>query len=130
MQPMSAPLLDDLHPGHPAYVIYTSGSTGKPKGSANTHEGLRNRLLWMQDAYGLGADDAVLQKTPFSFDVSVLGVFLAADHGRAACDGGAGCAPRSGAACRDDPPAWHNDAALRAVDAAGLHRPCVPGAWS
>ncbi|MGI9633945.1 AMP-binding protein, partial [Pseudomonas fulva] len=29
------------------------------------------RLLWMQDAYALGADDVVLQKTPFSFDVSV-----------------------------------------------------------
>ncbi|WP_161891976.1 non-ribosomal peptide synthetase, partial [Pseudomonas juntendi] len=29
------------------------------------------RLLWMQDAYGLDAADVVLQKTPFSFDVSV-----------------------------------------------------------
>ena len=29
----------------------------------------------MQDAYGLGADDAVLQKTPFSFDVSVWEFF-------------------------------------------------------
>ena len=56
-------------------MIYTSGSTGKPKGAANTHEGLHNRLLWMQDAYGLTADDVVLQKTPFSFDVSVWEFF-------------------------------------------------------
>ena len=63
------------HPGNLAYVIYTSGSTGKPKGAANTHEALLNRLFWMQDAYALGADDRVLQKTPFSFDVSVWEFF-------------------------------------------------------
>ena len=56
-------------------MIYTSGSTGRPKGAANTHAGLHNRLLWMQDAYGLGGDDVVLQKTPFSFDVSVWEFF-------------------------------------------------------
>ncbi|HEY9860764.1 MAG TPA: amino acid adenylation domain-containing protein, partial [Candidatus Obscuribacterales bacterium] len=58
-----------------AYVIYTSGSTGKPKGAMNTHQGICNRLLWMQDAYGLNAGDRVLQKTPFSFDVSVWEFF-------------------------------------------------------
>ncbi|MDH0571819.1 amino acid adenylation domain-containing protein [Pseudomonas fulva] len=60
-----------LTPQHLAYVIYTSGSTGLPKGVMNEHAGVVNRLLWMQDAYALGADDVVLQKTPFSFDVSV-----------------------------------------------------------
>ncbi|WP_392535134.1 non-ribosomal peptide synthase/polyketide synthase [Nostoc sp. C117] len=54
-----------------AYVIYTSGSTGKPKGAMNTHLGICNRLLWMQQAYQLTAIDCILQKTPFSFDVSV-----------------------------------------------------------
>ena len=58
-----------------AYVIYTSGSTGLPKGAMNEHRGILNRLLWMQEAYGLGAGDAVLQKTPFSFDVSVWEFF-------------------------------------------------------
>ncbi|HWA53674.1 MAG TPA: amino acid adenylation domain-containing protein, partial [Solirubrobacterales bacterium] len=58
-----------------AYMIYTSGSTGTPKGAANTHAGLHNRLAWMQAAYGLGGDDAVLQKTPFGFDVSVWEFF-------------------------------------------------------
>ncbi|MBD2298129.1 non-ribosomal peptide synthetase [Nostoc sp. FACHB-190] len=60
---------------HLAYVIYTSGSTGKPKGAMNTHRGICNRLLWMQDAYQLTAADRVLQKTPFSFDVSVWEFF-------------------------------------------------------
>ncbi|MGP9739746.1 MULTISPECIES: non-ribosomal peptide synthetase [Halomonas] len=64
-----------LHGEHLAYVIYTSGSTGRPKGAANRHHALTNRLQWMQDAYGLTADDAVLQKTPFSFDVSVWEFF-------------------------------------------------------
>jgi amino acid adenylation domain-containing protein len=54
-----------------AYVIYTSGSTGRPKGVMNEHRGVVNRLRWMQDTYGLTARDVVLQKTPYSFDVSV-----------------------------------------------------------
>jgi amino acid adenylation domain-containing protein len=58
-----------------AYIIYTSGSTGKPKGAINTHKGLCNRLLWMQDTYQLEECDRVLQKTPFSFDVSVWEFF-------------------------------------------------------
>ncbi|WP_086688519.1 non-ribosomal peptide synthetase [Nostoc sp. T09] len=58
-----------------AYVIYTSGSTGKPKGAMNTHRGICNRLLWMQEAYQLIESDCILQKTPFSFDVSVWEFF-------------------------------------------------------
>nr|WP_228632394.1 non-ribosomal peptide synthetase [Halomonas sp.] len=65
----------ELHGEHLAYVIYTSGSTGRPKGAANRHHALTNRLQWMQSAYGLTVDDAVLQKTPFSFDVSVWEFF-------------------------------------------------------
>ncbi|WP_339494068.1 non-ribosomal peptide synthase/polyketide synthase [Pseudomonas sp. EA_35y_Pfl1_P108] len=64
-----------LHALNLAYVIYTSGSTGKPKGAGNSHRALVNRLCWMQQAYGLDASDAVLQKTPFSFDVSVWEFF-------------------------------------------------------
>jgi arthrofactin-type cyclic lipopeptide synthetase C len=64
-----------LTPGHLAYVIYTSGSTGSPKGVMNEHRGICNRLVWMQCAYRLGFDDAVLQKTSFGFDVSVWEFF-------------------------------------------------------
>jgi amino acid adenylation domain-containing protein/FkbH-like protein/non-ribosomal peptide synthase protein (TIGR01720 family) len=64
-------------PTDAAYVIYTSGSTGIPKGVVNIHEGIVNRLLWMQDAYRLTAADVVLQKTPYSFDVSVWEFFWA-----------------------------------------------------
>ncbi|MBH3426467.1 non-ribosomal peptide synthetase [Pseudomonas alkylphenolica] len=64
-----------VQPEHLAYVIYTSGSTGKPKGAGNAHSALVNRVCWMQAAYGLDASDTVLQKTPFSFDVSVWEFF-------------------------------------------------------
>ncbi|HEX3129220.1 MAG TPA: amino acid adenylation domain-containing protein, partial [Thermoanaerobaculia bacterium] len=62
-------------PHNLAYVIYTSGSTGRPKGAMNSHRAICNRLLWMQEAYGLTPEDRVLQKTPFSFDVSVWELF-------------------------------------------------------
>ncbi|WP_437681732.1 amino acid adenylation domain-containing protein [Sorangium sp. So ce131] len=70
---------DDLRPvsgpDHLAYVIYTSGSTGRPKGVENSHRGIVNRLLWMLEDSGLGEQDAVLQKTPYTFDVSVWELF-------------------------------------------------------
>jgi amino acid adenylation domain-containing protein len=62
-------------PDNLAYVIYTSGSTGRPKGVMNTHRSVVNRLLWGQLQYGLTREDRVLQKTPFSFDVSVWELF-------------------------------------------------------
>ena len=65
----------DVSPDGLAYVIYTSGSTGRPKGAMNAHRGVVNRLLWMQAEYGIGPSDVVLQKTPFSFDVSVWEFF-------------------------------------------------------
>ena len=60
---------------HLAYVIYTSGTTGKPKGVMCHHRGIVNRLLWVQERYGLQPDDRVLQKTPTTFDVSVGELF-------------------------------------------------------
>ncbi|NUR70876.1 MAG: amino acid adenylation domain-containing protein [Hamadaea sp.] len=58
-----------------AYVIFTSGSTGTPKGVMIDHAGIVNRLDWMQRAYQLRPGDRVLQKTPYTFDVSVWEFF-------------------------------------------------------
>ncbi len=69
------PLAMPVDPDNPAYVLYTSGSTGRPKGAVISHRAIVNRLLWMQDALQLSAADRVLQKTPFSFDVSVWELF-------------------------------------------------------
>lgn len=54
-----------------AYVIYTSGSTGKPKGAMIEHYSAVNRINWMQKSYPLTEKDIILQKTPYTFDVSV-----------------------------------------------------------
>lgn len=58
-----------------AYVIYTSGSTGEPKGVMIPHRGICNRLLWMQKEFILTDTDRILQKTPYTFDVSVWEFF-------------------------------------------------------
>ncbi|NGP09771.1 AMP-binding protein, partial [Rhodococcus sp. 14C212] len=75
-----APLTDaertaPLRGSNTAYVIFTSGSTGRPKGVGVSHAAIVNRLVWMQGRYGLTAEDVVLQKTPFTFDVSVWEFF-------------------------------------------------------
>ena len=64
-----------VRPENIVYMIYTSGSTGKPKGVMNMHRGLTNRLWWMRQTYHLTPEDRVMQKTPFSFDVSVWEFF-------------------------------------------------------
>ncbi len=65
------PEIDAVDPGTVAYVIYTSGSTGKPKGVAISHAAAVNHMDWMQRVFPLDSDDAVLHKTPSSFDASV-----------------------------------------------------------
>ncbi len=59
-----------------AYLIYTSGSTGKPKGVMIEHRSVVNRIAWMQKKYPLDYTDIVLQKTAFTFDVSVWELLL------------------------------------------------------
>lgn len=68
-----------------AYVIYTSGSTGKPKGTLLQHNSLVNRLNWMQKKYPIGCNDVILQKTPFTFDVSVWELFWWSMQGARVC---------------------------------------------
>ncbi|MFV3116270.1 amino acid adenylation domain-containing protein [Gordonia amicalis] len=64
-----------VRPGAAAYVIFTSGSTGVPKGVQVSHRAVVNRLAWMQDHYRIDGSDAVLYKTPITFDVSVWELF-------------------------------------------------------
>ena len=68
-----------------AYVIYTSGSTGMPKGTMIEHYSVINRLNWMQKKYPIGEEDVILQKTPFTFDVSVWELFWWSFQGATVC---------------------------------------------
>ncbi|MFT5045987.1 MAG: amino acid adenylation domain-containing protein, partial [Porticoccaceae bacterium] len=45
------------------------------KGVLVSHRAIVNRILWMQEEFCINETDAVLQKTPFSFDVSVWEFF-------------------------------------------------------
>ena len=62
-------------PEDTAYVIYTSGSTGTPKGVRISHKSVINRILWMNTTYPLNENSVILQKTPYTFDVSVWELF-------------------------------------------------------
>ena len=74
-----------LRPAHPAYVIYTSGSTGTPKGVTVTARRDREPGSGAgTDAFGLVAGPGCRSSTSFSFDVSVLEMFVAVAGGRAA----------------------------------------------
>jgi fengycin family lipopeptide synthetase D len=68
-----------------AYIIYTSGSTGKPKGAMIEHHSVVNRTHWMQQQYPLAAGDVILQKTPYTFDVSVWELFWWSFAGAKVC---------------------------------------------
>lgn len=64
-----------------AYMIYTSGSTGKPKGVINIHKGIRNRILWIREYFGRVVEARQMQKTPFTFDVSLGELFGSLTNG-------------------------------------------------
>ncbi len=70
-----------VSPSDLAYVLFTSGSTGQPKGVMISHGAIYNRLQWMQEAYKLQANDRVMQKTPYTFDVSVWEFFWPLSEG-------------------------------------------------
>ncbi len=76
-------LLIETKPSDLAYIIYTSGTTGNPKGVMIEHSGIVNRIHWMNRQYPLSEKDRILQKTPFTFDVSVWELFWAGWYGAA-----------------------------------------------
>ncbi|MFF6918414.1 amino acid adenylation domain-containing protein [Streptomyces sp. NPDC012466] len=81
------PLADLARPGtadvrHPApgdalHILYTSGSTGTPKGVQLSHRALVTDVLAAIRHFGIGADDAMLLKAPFTFDVSAHEMLVA-----------------------------------------------------
>lgn len=65
-----------VQPRDLAYIIYTSGSSGRPKGVEIEHRSAVNRIHWMHRHYSFTDADVILQKTAYTFDVSVWEFFL------------------------------------------------------
>ncbi|MEU1758687.1 amino acid adenylation domain-containing protein [Micromonospora sp. NPDC005686] len=63
---------DDL-----AYILYTSGSTGTPKGVCLTHRNAEAFVDWAADVLTPTPDDRFANHAPFTFDLSVLDLYLA-----------------------------------------------------
>ncbi|MFI2710544.1 amino acid adenylation domain-containing protein [Micromonospora sp. NPDC018662] len=59
------------------HVLYTSGSTGLPKGTQLSHRALVADVLAAIRHFGVDADDAMLLKAPFTFDVSAHEMLVA-----------------------------------------------------
>jgi len=60
------------------YIIYTSGSTGKPKGVQITLANLHSFIRWSVPLANVGESRApvILNAAPFSFDLSVMDVYI------------------------------------------------------
>jgi D-alanine--poly(phosphoribitol) ligase subunit 1 len=73
--------IDPLHrvgESEPYYIIFTSGSTGEPKGVVITLGCLESFVDWMLAEQNLGdAGGTFLNQAPFSFDLSVMDLYLA-----------------------------------------------------
>lgn len=63
------------------YIIYTSGSTGDPKGVQITLSCLKSFVNWGREAWSIGENMVFLNQAPFSFDLSVMDVYLALSSG-------------------------------------------------
>ncbi len=68
-----------------AYIIYTSGTTGNPKGVMIEQHSVMNRIGWMDKAYAISQEDVILQKTPYTFDVSVWELLWWSQKGASLC---------------------------------------------
>jgi len=61
----------------PFYIIFTSGSTGEPKGVVITLQCLTTFLDWMLNEQKFAqAGETFLNQAPFSFDLSVMDLYL------------------------------------------------------
>jgi acyl-CoA synthetase (AMP-forming)/AMP-acid ligase II len=70
--------LPRVEPDAPACMIYTSGSTSRPKAVVCTHEQISFVAKALQSKLRYRRDDVIYTTLPFSFDVGLYQIFLAA----------------------------------------------------
>jgi amino acid adenylation domain-containing protein len=73
--------LPEPTPEDVAYILYTSGSTGTPKGVIHTHASGLAFVRWVQQRFGIVADDVFSSHAPFHFDLSISDLFAALGSG-------------------------------------------------
>lgn len=66
----------DVAPTDLAYLLYTSGSTGRPKGVVLQHENGTSFVDWCVEAFAPTPADRFSSHAPFSFDLSILDLFV------------------------------------------------------
>ncbi|WP_113675579.1 non-ribosomal peptide synthetase [Vallitalea guaymasensis] len=74
--PICNPIQRQLNLVDTAYILFTSGSTGKPKGVMISHQSLINLLNSMIECPGIEVTDRFLSVTNYTFDISILEMFL------------------------------------------------------
>ena len=66
----------------PYYIIFTSGSTGEPKGVVITLGCLTDFVTWqLHEHHFESAEETFLNQAPFSFDLSVMDLYLSLASG-------------------------------------------------
>lgn len=70
-----------LKPDETCYIIYTSGSTGKPKGVQISLSNLTSFIKWGLKICSLSDNDVFMNQAPFSFDLSVMDLYLSLASG-------------------------------------------------
>lgn len=69
--------VNDVSEKKPLYIMFTSGSTGRPKGVVISRSAASNFYQWLNDYFGdVNEEDHLLQVTQFTFDISLVDVFL------------------------------------------------------
>ncbi|WP_436762678.1 amino acid adenylation domain-containing protein [Streptosporangium sp. V21-05] len=77
------PLTGDVRPEQCAYVMFTSGSTGRPKAVRVSHASLHNCVRAVAELLAPGPADRYAANQTFSFDISLLEMFVPLSHGGA-----------------------------------------------
>ncbi|KAK9688093.1 hypothetical protein K7432_014522 [Basidiobolus ranarum] len=65
-----------LSPSNLCYILFTSGSTGTPKGVMLEHSAVCNSIWAHEEVWHLDGSDSVLQFATYTFDVSVVEIFV------------------------------------------------------
>jgi|GEM_PF-1201831 len=68
----------------PLFLLYTSGSTGRPKGVLMPHRPIMTLITWLREKYPV-KDEMILFLNPYTFDMSIWGLYAWAVNGTSVC---------------------------------------------